>query len=164
MSLASGEQGSWGTLVWAGDQHRLKSGDSTFQLGRFIHLAAVWDGSDLRLFVNGKESLKNPAAVVKPTAHQGITIVGAGYGGVRMFYFQGEIDELRVSNSARYSRDFTPASRFEPDHETLALYHFDEGSGDKLTDFSSHGHYGRIVGAKWLPRVEATTPVAAGAR
>lgn len=44
--------------------------------------------------------------------------------------------------------DVAPPPRFTPDQETLALYHFDEGAGDVLTDSSGNGHYGKIIGAK----------------
>ena len=56
----------------------------------------------------------------------------------------------RISSIARYAGDFTPRMRFEPDKDTLALYHFDEGEGDELQDSSGNGHHGTIVGAKWV--------------
>jgi hypothetical protein len=65
-------------------------------------------------------------------------------------HLQGTIDEVRISKVPRYTKDFTPAERFEPDKDTLALYHFDEGQGDKLIDSSGNGHHGKIVGAKWV--------------
>ena len=65
-------------------------------------------------------------------------------------FFHGIIDEVRISNIARYTEDFTPQRRFEPDEHTMALYHFDEGSGDVLKDSSGNGHDGKIVGAKWV--------------
>lgn len=41
--------------------------------------------------------------------------------------FKGYIDEVRVSNKARYVTDFTvPAFRFRPDNDTVMLVHFDE--------------------------------------
>src|SRR5437764_6610313 len=57
---------------------------------------------------------------------------------------------MRISKVARYDKDFTPAKRFEPDADTLALYHFDEGSGDVLKDSSGNNHHGKIVGALWV--------------
>ena len=57
----------------------------------------------------------------------------------------GLIDEVRISKVARYDKDFTPAKRFEPDADTLALYHFDEGQGDVLKDSSGNGHHGKIT-------------------
>jgi len=40
--------------------------------------------------------------------------------------------------------------RFEPDTNTLALYHCDEGRGDVLNDSSGHGHHGKIYRATWV--------------
>jgi serine/threonine protein kinase len=61
----------------------------------------------------------------------------------------GVMDEVRISNVARYDHDFTPSTKFEVDQHTLALYHFDEGKGDVLKDSSGKGHDGKIHGAKW---------------
>jgi hypothetical protein len=72
--------------------------------------------------------------------------------------FAGVIDELRISKIARYTADFTPATRFESDADTLALYHFDEGAGDILTDSSGNNHHGKIVNAKWVPGIAALPP------
>jgi len=61
-----------------------------------------------------------------------------------------EIEQIRVSKSRRYDRAFVPAAVLEADADTVALYRFDEGQGDKLTDSSGNGHHGKIVGAKWV--------------
>src|SRR5207342_3138379 len=51
--------------------------------------------------------------------------------------FHGWLDELRVSNVVRYAATFErPAPRFDPDAQTAALFHFDEGSGEVLGDSS----------------------------
>lgn len=72
----------------------------------------------------------------------------------------GTLDEVRISKSVRYTTEFTPPPRVEPDKDTIALYHFDEGSGDVLKDSSGNGHHGKIVGAKWVKIGGATqTPV-----
>lgn len=58
-------------------------------------------------------------------------------------YFNGLVEELRISNTARYTKDFTPGSiPFSPDFNTVALYHFD---GD-LTDASGNNYNGTAVG------------------
>ena len=40
----------------------------------------------------------------------------------------------------------------------MALYHFDEGSGDVLHDSSGNGHDGKIVGAKWVKGLGSDGP------
>jgi len=51
--------------------------------------------------------------------------------------FSGWLDELRVSDTIRYTAPFAPpAAPFAPDANTVALYHFDEASGMVLSDAS----------------------------
>jgi len=74
-------------------------------------------------------------------------------------YFKGKLDEFRLSNFIRYPGNFTaPTQALESDANTVALYHFDEGSGGVLNDFSeasggpSNGNIlygGNPVGPQW---------------
>jgi hypothetical protein len=51
--------------------------------------------------------------------------------------FSGWIDEVRLSTVIRYTGTFArPSTRFVPDANTAALYHFDEGAGDETRDSS----------------------------
>lgn len=53
--------------------------------------------------------------------------------------YSGWIDELHISRVLRYSSSFTaPGAPFSPDTNSLALYHFDEGSGDAVNDVSGY--------------------------
>lgn len=52
--------------------------------------------------------------------------------------FNGWLDELRISNTGRYSAAFErPSAPFMTDGATMALYHFDEGTGTTLNDSSA---------------------------
>lgn len=55
-------------------------------------------------------------------------------------YFNGIIDELRISNNIRYSgATYTlPTTPFTTDANTLALYHFNEGTGQVSVDATSN--------------------------
>ncbi len=51
--------------------------------------------------------------------------------------YSGYFDEMRISNNLRYTENFTPSSApFATDANTMALYHFDEGANDTITDSS----------------------------
>ncbi len=75
-------------------------------------------------------------------------------------FFQGWIDEFRLSNTIRYSKNFTPILRpFSSDANTVALYRFDDGIGSLVSDTStamggpSHGFRqfgGTIDGPEWV--------------
>jgi hypothetical protein len=70
--------------------------------------------------------------------------------------FDGLLREVRISRAVRYTGDFEPAMRFEPDDATIALYHCDEGEGDVLHNSSGNMRHGKIKGARW---VKADQPV-----
>ena len=53
--------------------------------------------------------------------------------------FRGWIDEIRISNALRYTAAFPrPTAVFLSDANTLGLYHFNEGTGNLLTDVSGY--------------------------
>jgi hypothetical protein len=108
------------------------------EFGRHMHVAAVRDRSNIRLFVDGVlQSMLECEGEYVPSNRS--LMIGATrlIGGAQRL-FRGTIDELRISKISRYSENFTPAARFESDADTLALYHFDEGSGDVLNDSSGN--------------------------
>lgn len=151
-----------------GDKNQRLPRYATENLNRFvgkgpktIHLAAVWDGKTICLFVDGKKAAKTSelTEIRDPAGFSGLRVDNFALGcntyliknpeGERGGFFKGTFQEVRVSKVPRYTTDFTPQRRFEPDKDTLALYHMDEGSGDTLKDSSGNGHHGKIVGAKW---------------
>ena len=65
--------------------------------------------------------------------------------------FEGLIDDVRISSTARYEESFKPD--FEPytvDLDTTALWDFNEGAGEVAAD--SAGQYdGTLIGTEWVP-------------
>jgi serine/threonine protein kinase/formylglycine-generating enzyme required for sulfatase activity len=128
---------------------------------RLHHVAGVWDGAALRTFVDGKpggaqpvgqlfQALRDNDALKDHFCISAAIPPEAGANRRKGEFFKGFIDEVRVSQTARYSGEFTPSRRFEPDADTLALFHFDEGSGTEVRDDSGNDHHGKVVGAKWF--------------
>ena len=76
----------------------------------------------------------------------------------KVYPFNGAIDEIRISNIARYKGGVViPGKRFRKDKHTLALWHFDEpkgsirymdssGNGNDATVFGGAGYNGGIEG------------------
>jgi uncharacterized protein (DUF983 family) len=85
------------------------------------HLAWVRSGSTFKMYVNGVAEYTNNSYSVDLGTNRPFRI-GAEYTG--NFNFNGYIDELRVSNSARYTANFTsPTAPFTNDNNTLLLLH-----------------------------------------
>lgn len=94
-----------------------------FAKRRFAHVAVSRDLTEEKLFLhyNGNTIADASFAVENLTFTSNVEIATT---------FKGYIDEVRVSNKARYSANFTPPTkRFRPDGETVFLVHFD-GSND----------------------------------
>lgn len=118
-----------------------------WQKDRESHIAFVATGRRYHFFIDGQLWKHSQIGDSHAVSEQPFII-----GGHQLLngFFQGTIDEVRLSRIARYIKDFTPAKHFQPDKHTLALYHCDEGRGDTLVDSSGNGHDGKIVGATWI--------------
>jgi hypothetical protein len=64
--------------------------------------------------------------------------------GLRGFY-----SEVRLSDVARYTADFTPAPHLTADADTIGLWKLDEGSGNVADDASVLDNPGAIKGSEW---------------
>ena len=121
------------------------------EIGTPLHVAGVWDGRQMRIYVNGVFNGKS-----MPLDRLPMTTKRLELGGPSGNWFEGRIREVRISTIARYDQDFTPTARFDPDEHTVVLYHCDEGRGDVLHDCSGHGHHAKIVGATWVKCDQST--------
>ena len=145
------------------------------ELEQVAHVAGIYDGEQLRLYVNGVMSRRKlmmlalddqtmviPAPSNTVSGHMSFSKTEHVYIGKKRpnshppGFLKGIIDEVRISNTVRYTKDFTPPKRFESDEHTLALFHFDTGLGDTLFDSSPHGHHGKITAAKWVKWTDET--------
>jgi hypothetical protein len=112
----------------------------TIPVNTWTHVAATWDGTTIRTFVNGKFAM----AFDKPgpdeekgvlnfeggpsTGKSTLKIGRRGRGDDKHSIFNGLIDEVRISKVVRYTEAGfeVPKKAFTPDADTVALYHFDE--------------------------------------
>ncbi|WP_437193502.1 protein kinase domain-containing protein [Planctomicrobium sp. SH527] len=121
---------------------------------RFAHLAAVIDDQlENRLYIDGQLVAAVTRADVREPAQKPWIIGAAAWHGSETL-LQGGVDEIHIRRGAHYSSDFVPSRHKTPDQSTIALYHLDETSGEKLVDSSANGHHGRLVSG--LRRPERT--------
>ena len=140
-------------LQWRVEGGPYSLGGSNFPIpyNEWMHVAGVYDGSELRLYANGTLVASEAySGTISDSRNEDIVINRHVWASGSSSRLTGQLDELRISNVARYDGDFTPpAYAFEPDVNTLALYHFDEASGSMVEDASGNGHNGNTSGTSW---------------
>ena len=97
------------------------SSTTTLSTGVWYHIAVVRDSaSDIKLYVNGT---KEGSTYNSSSYHSNTTwYIGDNY--VFGNSFNGHIDEIRISNTARYTSNFTaPTAAFVNDNNTVLLLH-----------------------------------------
>ena len=103
-------------------------------LDQWIHVAGTFDNGTIRLWVDGVKVAETTGAEVG----QSTTNLFFGMRVTESFYFNGMIDEVRLSSVARYDANFTPAAEltsarcFAPSRRlsTLAVPRFTPGAWD----------------------------------
>jgi hypothetical protein len=109
-----------------GSDQRVVSTGSKMSTNIWYHCAAVIDSNTIKIFLDGTQ--------VNSAAISGTPQFSTGYGGLNIGWgrstslrsFNGYLDELRISNTARYTASFTaPTAPFQNDANTLLLLHMD---------------------------------------
>lgn len=123
-------------------------GATTIPYGVWENVAVVHTASTIDLYLNGNLD-GSVSTTLFPLNNRESFDVG-GYFPSGDEGFTGNIDELRISNSARYSGDFTPeVTEFSPDADALDLYDFDEGSGTQTIDSATGDEATISSGVTW---------------
>jgi hypothetical protein len=123
------------------------SSNGNVPTGKWTHVAITYDGKKARLYITGKFMAESELWQGKLNDSPDTLKVGKRTrGGDTHSAYSGLIDEVRVSKSIRYDKDFdVQKEAFEPDDDTVALYHFDGEVGGKIEDFSKYGNDGKLV-------------------
>ena len=120
-------------------------------VGRWVHCALVFDGKQRLFFVGGK------------LVHRSLTRCRLSYDekplwvGARQVNAQpdafwcGGIDEVRITNGARYRADFTPERNLKPDARTHLLLTFDDEKPPVVLDRGRFKNHGRLHGGRLVP-------------
>lgn len=79
-------------------------------LGRPTHVALVFDGTNMRGYVNGRKIFDTPRSRGVPVGSQKIFL--GSHSNTLAYQFKGKIKTFRISNSARYTDNFVPDGSF----------------------------------------------------
>ncbi len=112
-------------------------------LNQWVHVAAVYDGSEIRIFING--NLVGSSGGFGGAINASRYPLTVGKDQIELVYgLTGTIDEVRISDISRYSGNFVPADYFSTDSSTVGLWHFNEGGGDLARDETTYGNDGQL--------------------
>jgi hypothetical protein len=119
------------TLNVNGDATPISTPPNTVSPGNIYHIALTYDGSMVRLFVNGvlKASRAASGGIVQKMSED--MILGPKEGSfldssMDNYMVKGWVDSIRISSNARYRENFTPlATKFTSDGSTMFLLNFD---------------------------------------
>lgn len=117
-------------------------GNTAMSQGVWHHIAGVYDGSQMRVYLDGVLNGTATATMTPGNNTTGLRIGRSTY----LYYpnpFVGRIDEVRVSNAAIYSSNFTPAAHLPATSSTKGLWKFD---GETANDASGSGANGSLQG------------------
>ena len=131
------------------------------QLDRWYHLAGVFDGSEVRLYLDGVRIAQSPAQGSRRL--NGLPLlVGADPDnrGRPMSFFQGQIDEVRITEGVRYVGErFHPKANLNQDEKTQLLLGLNGQIGPFFLDLSRRSaHAFRVGGCTLSEVVPSPTP------
>ena len=98
-------------IYHSGTSYTWLAGNTVMSANVWHHVAAVFDGNECRVYLDGALD-GGMTSTFAPYSGTGNLIIGRA-GGDAVQYFNGLIDEVRVTAGALYTNNFTPAAHLE---------------------------------------------------
>ncbi|GJQ28974.1 MAG: beta-galactosidase [Phycisphaerae bacterium] len=136
------------TVNLAGKYVEAGPGQAVLRTGVWHHVAGVFDGAEVRLYVDGRlTSHVQGSGPRTPNALPLIIGGDVGADGNPMSFFKGVIDGVRLSRGALYEGEaFTPPVRLEAGDATVLLTNVDALPAGYLWLERPHGVLGEVFG------------------
>lgn len=150
---------SFGLKTTTGYQELDVEIDTTEFMNTWVHIAATYDGSEMKVYQNGNllgSTEKTGNILYSPAA--GLTNIGcASYFETYSEYFEGYIDEFRIWSTARSLSEImqtmnSPLSEeyySTADSGLIGYWQFDELTGNTALDLSPSGNDGTLVNSEY---------------
>jgi hypothetical protein len=103
--------------IWDGAWQSVTS-DNALAANQWYHVAGTWDGSTIRLYINGvqQSTTDTTGAIAYPDAPAENHYIGKYNDGGTSDEWKGMIDEVRISDVARSAEEIAEAYRMGKDH------------------------------------------------
>jgi len=166
--LAKTEQSEYGIFtsrgqldasVFLGKSYKSIQPDLKLKTNQWYHVAMVYEGEALALYLDGKlQKRVQTKQPMKRKVNWFPLLVGADPDarGRANSFFNGEIDEIRLSKGVGYRKSFVPERRLKPNENTVIFLDCDRTVGPFLIDRGPKGHYFRMTGDTHLLEVQDT--------
>jgi len=127
--------------------HNLTSPENALQLNRWQHIAGVYDGSSIKLYVNGNliAEKTDTASMVPNTSTDLYLCEGNTFSGR---FFTGKLDEIRIWKSGKTQAEIqqSMADEISTSDTNLVLYYkFSNFSNNIETDISANSNNGTLI-------------------
>lgn len=135
-------------------------------LKKWVHIAGVVDGKEMRLYINGKRVAAKPFTTEIAYNTQAVPLLfgaEAGAAGVAPngYFLYGNIAEVRLAGQAMYTADFTPSCVLKDAPGVVALWSLDGGRGNAVVDAKGQ-HNGTRNAATWMESIRCKGFVTGG--
>jgi len=118
-------------------------------VNQWLHIAATFASGQACLYINGIQN-NCGTSMGAYAAHEARLFVGKRKAYMEdPSYYQGLMDEIRISTTVRYTGDFTPATELAADADTVAHFSFEEGAGQTAFDDSGNANHLALSGATY---------------
>lgn len=129
----------------------LTGSDLQFEIGKWYHVAVTFNNGEVKVYYDGVEKLSGncgKASVNFGAAHTdteaGARCFWIGYSYTSDRYLDGKIAEVRIWNKTLSADEINAPTHFytvDPASDGLVAYwKFDEGTGNKIKDYSANGN------------------------
>ena len=146
--------GRWTYSTGFGDEQDVRNTTAACPVGQWVHCALVGTGDEraaARLFfVDGKLVDRSRARRLWSYDDKPLTIGAELENNNHAFFWDGAIDEVRISKGARYRKDFDPERLLAPDRQTVLLLRLDESEGRAARDATKFKNHARVFGARFV--------------
>lgn len=106
-----------------------------FVEGKWYHVACQYDGDEGKLYVGGK-MIKSAKMFGGVSRTPGMNLVVSRQLRTKADAGTYSLRNVRISSKSRYTTEFAPSWNSEVDEDVVALYKFDEGTGQAANDSS----------------------------